>query len=140
MSRQGSVDEASLDGRNRDEATGNVDDRDPRRGDRDEWDNCGVNNCHMTLANDRCLRGGNTRACREKQERLRHSAEIIQYAELAERCPTTTRHLVTRVKQQRLPDSYEWQTCDLKLPNTRMAPYTKKYLLGTREAHEGQRG
>ena len=60
-----------------------------------------------------------------RQERLRHSAEIIQYAELAERCPMTTRHLVTRVKQQRLPDSYESQTCDLKLPNRRMAPYTK---------------
>ena len=28
-----------------------------------------------------------------RQERLRHSAEIIQYAELAERCPMTTRAL-----------------------------------------------
>ena len=27
-----------------------------------------------------------------RQERLRHSAEIILYAELAERCPMTTRH------------------------------------------------
>ena len=60
-----------------------------------------------------------------RQERLRHSAEIIQCAELAERCPMTTRHLVTRVKQQRLPDSCESQTCDLEPPNTRMAPHTK---------------
>ena len=58
-----------------------------------------------------------------RQERLRHSAEIIQFAELAERCPMTTRHLVTRVKQLRLPDSYESQTCDQELPNRRMAPH-----------------
>ena len=53
------------------------------------------------------------------------SHEIIPYVELAERCPMTTRHLVTRMKQQRLPDSYESRTCDLEPPNRRMAPHTK---------------
>ena len=96
-----------------------------------------MNSCHRKLATTGAcgrqhkgvvslvLAGATPRLVVRRQERLRHSAEIIQYAELAERCPMTTRHLVTRVKQQRLPDSYKSQTCDLKLPNRRMAPCTK---------------
>ena len=120
---------------NRDEPTGSVDFV-TRRGDRDEW-TIGVNNCHMTLATigacgrqhkgvvSLVLAGPTPGIVVRRQERFRHSTEIIQCAELAERCPMTTRHLVTRVKQQRLPDSYESQTCDLKLPYRRIGAIHK---------------
>ena len=115
----------------------------------DEW-TIDVNNGHRTLAaigacgrQHECfvslvLAGPTPGPVVRRQERLRHSADwsIIRYAELAEWCPMTTRHLVTRVKQQRLPDSYESQTCDLGLPNRRMAPHTKVPPRHER-AHEG---
>ena len=93
----------------------------------DEW-TIGVNKCHRTLAT--------IGVCGRQHK---GSAEIIQYAELAERCPMTTRHLVIRVKQQRLPDSYESQMSDWNC-RTGGWRHTQKYLLGTREAHEGERG
>ena len=123
---------------------------DPRRGDRDEW-TIGVNKCHRTLATmGACgrqhkgvvrlvLEGPTPGSVVRRQERLRHSAEIIQYAELAERCPMTTRHLVMLVKQQRLPDSYESQMSDWNC-RTGGWRHTQKYIFGTREAHEGERG
>ena len=120
--------EASLDVKDRDESTGNVDDVTPdvETGVR----TIGVNNCHRKLATigacGRHHKGVVTPGpVVRRQERLRHSAEIIQCAEVVERCPMTTRHLVTRVKQPQLPDSDESQTCDLKLPNRKMAPCTK---------------
>ena len=51
-----------------------------------------------------------------------------------------TRYLVTRVKQQWLPDSYKSQMCDLEVAEREDGAITLKYFLGTREAHEGERG
>ena len=113
----GSVYGASLYGKNRHEPTAGVDDVIPNVEIGMSGQFC-VNNCHKTLATigacgrqhkgvvSLVLAGPTPGPVVRRLERLHNSADrsTAQYAELAEWCPMATRHLVTRVKQQRLPD------------------------------------